>query len=29
VQGGKIVDHWMLIDNMAMMQQLGLIPAAA
>jgi predicted ester cyclase len=27
VQDGKIVDHWMLTDNMAMMQQLGLIPA--
>ncbi len=29
VQGGKIVDHWMLIDNMTMMQQLGLVPVAS
>jgi predicted ester cyclase len=26
IQDGKIVDHWMLTDNMAMMQQLGLMP---
>lgn len=29
VEGGKIVDHWMLVDNMALMQQLGLMPSAA
>lgn len=27
VSGGKIVDHWMLTDNMTVMQQLGVIPA--
>ena len=27
VAGGKIVDHWMLLDNASMMQQLGLVPA--
>jgi predicted ester cyclase len=27
VAGGKIVDHWMLTDNLTMMQQLGVIPA--
>jgi hypothetical protein len=26
--GGKIVDHWMLTDNMALMQQLGAIPVS-
>jgi predicted ester cyclase len=25
--GGKIVEHWGVSDNMAMMQQLGMIPA--
>jgi hypothetical protein len=29
VQGGKIVDHWMLTDNMTMMQQMGLLPTPA
>jgi predicted ester cyclase len=29
IANGKIVDHWMLVDNFAMMQQLGLIPSAA
>jgi predicted ester cyclase len=28
IQDGKIVDHWMLTDNMALLQQLGLMPAA-
>jgi predicted ester cyclase len=28
VEGGKIVDHWMLVDNAALMQQLGLVPSA-
>jgi predicted ester cyclase len=27
ISGGKIVDHWMLTDNMTLMQQLGVIPA--
>ena len=26
---GKIVDHWMLTDNMAMMQQIGAVPNPA
>lgn len=29
IAGGKIVDHWMLLDNAALMQQLGLVPSAA
>lgn len=29
VEGGKIVDHWMLIDSAALMQQLGLTPSTA
>ena len=29
IQDGKIVDHWMLTDNMAFMQQIGMIPASA
>jgi predicted ester cyclase len=29
VQGGKIVDHWMLTDNVAVMQQIGMLPAPA
>ena len=29
VADGKIVEHWGLTDNMAMMQQLGAMPAAA
>ena len=27
VTGGKLVEHWGLMDNMRMMQQLGVIPA--
>ncbi|HEY3477069.1 MAG TPA: ester cyclase [Anaerolineales bacterium] len=29
VEAGKVVDHWMLVDNAALMQQLGLMPSAA
>jgi predicted ester cyclase len=29
IANGKIVEHWMLVDNYLMMQQLGLIPNAA
>jgi predicted ester cyclase len=29
VQGGKIVDHWMLTDNMMLLQQIGMVPSAA
>jgi len=29
VQGGKIVDHWMLLDNMVVLQQIGVMPAPA
>ncbi len=29
IADGKIVEHWMLMDNFTMMQQLGLIPSAA
>jgi predicted ester cyclase len=29
IADGKIVDHWLLADNMLMMQQLGVIPASA
>ncbi|HET9906857.1 MAG TPA: ester cyclase [Anaerolineales bacterium] len=29
IQGGKIVEHWMVIDTAAFMQQLGMIPSAA
>ena len=29
VAGEKIVDHWMLVDNAALMQQLGLVPNAS
>lgn len=29
VAGGKIVEHWMLTDNAAVMQQLGLVPNSA
>ncbi len=29
VEGGKIVDHWMLVDNASLMQQLGLMPNTA
>jgi len=27
IEGGKIVDHWMVIDTAAFMQQLGMIPS--
>lgn len=27
IAGGKIVDHWMLMDSLTMMQQLGMAPA--
>jgi len=27
VEGGKIVDHWMVVDTLAFMQQLGFIPS--
>jgi hypothetical protein len=26
IRDGKIIDHWMLVDGMEMMQQLGLVP---
>ena len=29
IAAGKIVEHWMLTDNMAMMQQIGLLPNPA
>jgi len=29
VQGGKIVDHWMLTDNLTLMQQIGAVPVPA
>ena len=29
IADGKIVDHWMLTDNMAMMQQIGAVSSAA
>ena len=29
INDGKIVDHWMLGDNLLMMQQLGIIPVNA
>jgi len=29
VENGKIVEHWMLMDSAALMQQLGLVPSAA
>lgn len=29
IANGKIVDHWMITDNMAMLQQIGAIPAPA
>lgn len=29
IAGGKIVDHWMLVDNAAVMQQLGVVPSPA
>jgi predicted ester cyclase len=28
ISGGKIIDHWMLTDNMTAMQQMGMMPAA-
>jgi predicted ester cyclase len=27
IAGGKIVDHWMLVDSLSLMQQLGAMPA--
>jgi predicted ester cyclase len=27
IEGGKIVDHWMVIDTAAFMQQLGMTPS--
>lgn len=27
IEGGKIVDHWLVLDTAAFMQQLGLIPS--
>lgn len=27
IEGGKIVDHWLVIDTAAFMQQLGMIPS--
>jgi predicted ester cyclase len=27
IRGGKFVDHWAQIDNLGMLQQLGVIPA--
>jgi hypothetical protein len=29
IANGKIVDHWMLTDNMALLTQIGAIPAPA
>jgi predicted SnoaL-like aldol condensation-catalyzing enzyme len=29
IADGKIIDHWMLTDNMSMMQQIGAVPSAA
>lgn len=29
VEAGKIVEHWMLVDTLAFMQQLGFIPSPA
>jgi hypothetical protein len=29
IADGKIVDHWMLTDNMTMMQQIGAVPREA
>lgn len=29
IANGKIVDHWILTDNMTLMQQIGAIPAPA
>ena len=29
IENGKIVDHWMLTDNMTMMQQIGAVQSAA
>ncbi|MCE7989274.1 MAG: hypothetical protein DYG89_49610 [Caldilinea sp. CFX5] len=27
IENGKIVDHWMLADQLTMLQQIGVIPA--
>ncbi len=29
IAGGKIVDHWMLLDNAELMQQIGFVPNPA
>ena len=29
IAGGKIVEHWMSVDQMALMQQLGVVPESA
>lgn len=29
IENGKIADHWMLVDMMAMMQQIGAMPTPA
>ena len=29
IEDAKIVDHWMLMDNAGIMQQLGLVPSAS
>src|SRR5262245_27115940 len=29
IVGGKIIEHWMVADNLTMLQQLGAIPAPA
>jgi predicted ester cyclase len=29
IEDGKIVDHWMLMDNAGIMQQLGLVPSSS
>ena len=26
IENGRIVEHWMLLDQMSMLQQLGIIP---
>jgi predicted ester cyclase len=27
IAGGKIIDHWMLVDGLSLLQQLGAVPA--
>jgi predicted ester cyclase len=29
IKGGKIVDHWMVLDSMVFLQQLGIVPQQA